>query len=581
MGYIASFIASAWRLFERFTPIAFLLALAGLLFQAVAAELQAVSTSWQLLTSDTKGSAGKVYALNYLNGDNTNVWGFELPFEIPPLIKKRANLDGIDLSLVEADGLCPEDPNKRVILQGVRLEHARMNGANMQCVNFRGTFIGKRVALNAGVKMPYADFSGADLAGSDFTSSILDSAVFAQAKIHSADFSGASLRDGVNFCHAEGDRSTFEDVEVGGDGLARFDNAKLQFAKFQFIEPRGDQWGQKSGEAAAISFRGADLTGAELRGYEIAADFRAGKKGTKLIGADLRYASWGGSQFRGADLTNAKFMGADLSKAVGITALASDQIDEFTVLPAQGLKIESRETPLENKSNRGRAIGIGGRLAGPVLSNPTMTGALVSADGRLTLQIKREAGPTEETVWISDGKMATVRNEFEYRLNAYCELNKGTDCFAEKSKQADAEVHALLHRLIEASTQVKCVVPPGIEENRKAADQLDARASKKSGNAFAGVGVEVFTRDAKDPPENALEEPTLRGWCMHVVKDKVGNTERNVLLGDELSGVLAPLVPATADKGTAKPNSGTSGKATTEDVESGLDPESLCAPKAG
>jgi len=549
MSYIASFIAAAWRVFERVTPIAFLLAIVGLLFQAVAAELQAVSTSWQLLTSDTKGSAGKVYALEYLNNDNKVIWGFKLPFEVPPLIKKRANLDGIDLSIVDFDGKCPEDLNRRVMLQGVNLQHAEMNGANMQCVNFKGPFIGKRGALNDATRDEYANFHCAKLTGSDFSGSILDSANFAEATLQRVTFSGASMREGVNFRDAYGPNSTFEDVEFGGQP-ARFDDAQLEGATFQIVEPRDDEGDREYGGRVAVSFRGADLTDAVIRGYQIAANFSRGKRDVRLIRADLSYASWSGSEFTGAILTDAKFMGADLSKTTGITSLRSDQVDKFTVLPTREFTVVEAK-PKGDGIKYGRLGAAQADVQTPIPLNPTVSGDLVNIDTQLEIQ-----RAPDSRVLIVDGKIERAHVEFEDRLDIHCRVNDKSAandkdvlaCREKIAEQANTKLRELFNKLSKKKPFVRCVTPTGVGENRAIQDQLEAKAASKVARETNAPDVVAHGEPLARP--DVHENAVMHGWCMRVVNG------RNVLLADDVEQLLASLVPLTDEKAVSQSNQG-------------------------
>lgn len=553
MRYAGSLLLAFWRTIARVTPIALLIAFAALLFQAVAADLQAMSTSWQLLTEETKGSAGKAWALNYLNLHNVTIrvpvikdqgveWrdtGINQPFAAPPFIKERANLDGIDLSAGVVFGECPVDPNKRVVLTDLVLGSAKMDGANMQCVNFGGPYsrdalIVTEVERNEHIR---ADFSRAHLVAADFSGSILDFAGFKGALLKSAKFNGALIRaeviapgceretgqrirdeilteecdeatgqdpspvkswpSGVDFSGAAGDYAQFNDVDFGR--AVNFRDATLRHAEFVIQS--------QSGLRVKMNFKGADLRGAKIRGYEIEADFTD----ADLRNADLSYVVWDGSKFDGAKLVGAKLVGADISGATGIdvSKLDPSQLDSFTLLPSDAEDPRRRPTqnlPLEGPANfannRARSLQKGGLKDVP----PSFTGVIVEVPGPFTIRIDRGAGsqePRKIPVW--DIKLERVRARFDDLLRTRCDrATASRNCEARGQMRANEIVEEYLMK-----ESVNCVVPPDMIENR----ELTGGAGRGAAPDTSDARVTSTKQKAEEAPPQRQTPSIAQGWC--------------------------------------------------------------------
>jgi uncharacterized protein YjbI with pentapeptide repeats len=463
-------MSSFLRFVERVTPGAFLIALAGLLFQIIGTEFQAQGTSWQLVTSRTPGSGGKVEALKYLNRENRisvpvgstigealtwiglNVEDGEWLIEAAPVFKKRADLAGIDLS-GESAPECKRNAEQRVILQGVQLERGRLRGAKFRCVDFKGPFNQWTESFGRPSYALRASFEHALLEEADFSGATLDFATFTNAKLSGAKFDDTTLL-GTDFSGVDGDDVFFRRVTFGDS--AEFRGAKLRRAHFEIL-PNG-------GRRVEMNFTNrAKLLSVVFKAYSIEADFT----GADLSGSNLSRVRWGRSNFSGAILTGVNFAGADLSEVRNLDASAlatAHCIDEFTRLPKRVARSKLRRcdgvaTGIQAAAIDGRDdVSCGDGPDGSLLSSFSGRPRFVHDD--LVICVGLIGGGN---VAVFDVEVRNVASEFEEQAEVVCVATGGVpDSWAEYCGGLPKERLGFMREKVQAILKkqtVNCVIP--------------------------------------------------------------------------------------------------------------------------
>jgi uncharacterized protein YjbI with pentapeptide repeats len=180
--------------------------------------------------------------------------GARLPLE---LIQKSAALAAGRPDLLEALQAYLHD---QILAQpmGASLLHATGTGWRPPEAGWMSWFLGAHLAGAdwPGVRLPCAQFSKSNLAGSNFSESALDQAEFSDACLRRARFRGASL----NFASAAGADLTGADLSHIRGEQFDFTNAILRGTNLESAYLRRGRF--MGGDLRGANFRRADLTGA-------------------------------------------------------------------------------------------------------------------------------------------------------------------------------------------------------------------------------------------------------------------------------------------------------------------------------
>lgn len=157
------------------------------------------------------------------------------------------------------------------------------------------------------------NFSGANLAGRDFSGHAMEGSNFTRANLTGAKFDHASVV-GANFTDANLRNASFRKANLEGCNLrgaildgADFTGAYVTGCHGDAHRLSREQIRQFLNNCEGCNFSGADLSAMDLRGMHLT--------GTNLANADLRNANLSGVQFVGVNFAGAHFAGAKLDGA--------------------------------------------------------------------------------------------------------------------------------------------------------------------------------------------------------------------------------------------------------------------------
>ncbi|MGO4702122.1 pentapeptide repeat-containing protein [Dyella sp. 2RAB6] len=229
----------------------------------------------------------------------------------------RSGLLGVDWSYVDAG-------SATITLDlpaGVEIKDFKARQAILPVVEF------------AGLRLPGADFSYAELREMHFGDCDLADAKFGRAVLESADFTGANLQ-GADFSHASLLAANFSDAwmwEATLDGAvlteANFSSAMLAQVNFHGIS---------DGRLSAVTFSGACLVSASFKNIKAP---RSGNKQTTFSSACMA-----GADFSGAALTDVVLTKAQLSARKGTIAISHPVRSGDLELEYEATKLESGST---------------------------------------------------------------------------------------------------------------------------------------------------------------------------------------------------------------------------------------------
>jgi uncharacterized protein YjbI with pentapeptide repeats len=212
-----------------------------------------------------------------------------------------------------------------VLWKGLKLPQAQFNGAELTGANLRGAMLDGaefenarlRHALLSEASLHRIDGSNADLEGADLSRALASNCNFFNANLRGADFEGASLQRsrflGANltrtrFCRADLRAVYFQMNVQGDDWMNSFASAQeaLEYLEKKGYKPDGIAHRQ-------TLFSESDFTGANLQGaWMQSADLRT----CTLSGALLMTANLGAANLEGMTISGARFEQARLQSAV-------------------------------------------------------------------------------------------------------------------------------------------------------------------------------------------------------------------------------------------------------------------------
>lgn len=246
----------------------------------------------------------------------------------PPATAAAADLTAREVTAM----LFKASPDRPVDLQGKDLSKLDLAGLDFSNADLNGTnFYG-------------ADLTGAKFVGAKMRKARLDRATLIGANFTDADLTGATLLRPNNFSEMSDavarEAPLFANAKLISANLnGRFDAVDFHGADLTdaFLGPRDPR--EEVLITPMMELRGADFTGATMRGAELALN---ALELAKFVGADLTSANLRGARLGGADFTRAQLAGANFT---GATLQSTVFRDTLGIERAVGLTSETAGPP--------------------------------------------------------------------------------------------------------------------------------------------------------------------------------------------------------------------------------------------
>lgn len=207
--------------------------------------------------------------------------------------------------------------NVPAVHMNVPAEHVTVPGAHISLSIPAIPHVSQRVAVNGHDDLydcEGCNFSGANLAGHDFSNHRMTGANFSHANLRGARFDHASL-DGTNFEGADLRKASFVNASLQGCNMEgaglegiRFDGAHMEGCNIDVAQLAPAQARYVFSACEGCNFERINLEGMDLHGIHL--------EGANLERANLRNANLSGVVFSGVNLSRAILTGARLDGAV-------------------------------------------------------------------------------------------------------------------------------------------------------------------------------------------------------------------------------------------------------------------------